>query len=69
MMKIYLLNGAKVWLDEDTAPAEAIPYKKPKAEKPAPVKITEPKAEPKEEPKAKAKAAPANKSRRAGGNK
>ena len=65
-MKIYLLNGNKVWLDEKTAPAEAIPFRAPKTSKPAPVekpKEDKPKAE------AKAKATPANKSRRAGGNK
>ena len=65
-MKIYLLNGNMVWLDEATAPAEAIPYRKPKTAKLAPAekpKEDKPKAE------AKAKPAPANKSRRAGGNK
>ena len=66
-MKIYLLNGNKVWYDEATAPAEAIPYKAPKKRPAPPVKTEEkPKAE---EPKAKAKATTANKARRAGGNK
>lgn len=62
--KIYLLNGNKVWLDPDTAPAEAIPLTKPKkaqAEQPAE------KAQP--APANKAKKATANKARKAGSNK
>lgn len=57
-MKIYTINGRKVWLNE--APAG---YEEPKTE--------EPKAEPKAKPVPvnKAKKPGANKSRRAGGNK
>lgn len=66
-MKIYMLNGSKVWLDPETAPAEAIPYGKPKAV--APVKAEEPEQKAKPEPANKAKKAPANKSRKAGSNK
>ena len=70
-MKIFLLNGSKVWLDPETAPAEAIPYGKPKAEpkKAEPEKKTEPEQKAKPEPANKAKKAPANKSRKAGSNK
>lgn len=60
-MKIYEVDGRKVWLR--TAPAG---YEAPKKAEPA-------KAEPKEEPKAeietKAKKTPANKARKAGANK
>ena len=70
-MKIFLLNGSKVWLDPETAPAEAIPLAKPKAEvkKPEPVKKEEPEQKAKPEPANKAKKAPANKARKAGSNK
>lgn len=70
-MKIYMLNGSKVWLDPETAPAEAIPYGKPKAEpkKVEPIKEVEPEQKAKPEPANKAKKAPANKSRKAGANK
>ena len=62
-MKIYTLNGRKVWLDPETAPAEAIPFEQPKkAQQIAPEPV-------KEEPETKAKKAPANKARKAGGNK
>lgn len=75
-MRIYTLNGQKVWLDPETAPAEAIPYGKPKAEpkkaepkKVEPVKAEEPEQKAKPEPVNKAKKTPANKSRKAGSNK
>lgn len=63
-MKIYIYKGSLVWFKEDEAPADAIPYAKPKkaAPAPAPEKITE-------EPKAKAKKTTANKARKAGANK
>lgn len=60
-MKIFLVNGSKVWLDPEKAPAGAIPFEQPK-KAPEPVKVPE-------EPETKAKKAPANKSRKAGGNK
>ena len=63
--KIYLLNGSKVWLDPETAPAEAIPLSKTK--KVEPVKEPEQKAKPATADKAKK--ATANKSRKAGSNK
>lgn len=71
-MKIYELNGRKVWLDPKTAPAEAIPYGEPKKEEPkkvAPVKKdeTEEKAAP--VPANKAKKVTSNKSRKEGGKK
>ena len=58
-MKIYEVNGRKVWLDK--APEG---YEEPK-------KVEPKKAETKEEPKpeTKAKKAPANQSRKAGSNK
>lgn len=62
-MKIYTVNGRKVWLDEKTAPANAVPLEQPKKTQqaaPEPVK---------EEPETKAKKTPANKARKAGGNK
>lgn len=65
-VKIFLVNGSKVWLDPETAPAEAIPYGKPKAQ---PVKKAEPETKAQPEPANKAKKAPANKSRKAGSNK
>lgn len=70
-MKIYMLNGSKVWLDPETAPAEAIPYGKPKAEvkKAEPIKEVEPEQKAKPEPANKAKKPPVNKSRKAGANK
>lgn len=55
--KIYLLNGSKVWLDPETAPAEAIPLSKTK------------KVEPVKEPEQKAKPATANKAKKATANK
>lgn len=70
-MKIYLLQGRKVWLTEDKAPAEAILLSKP--EKVAPVKAEakeeEPELKAKPTPANKAKKAPANKSRKAGSTK
>lgn len=65
-VKIFLVNGSKVWLDPETAPAEAIPYGKPKAQ---PVKKAEPETKAQPEPVNKAKKTPANKSRKAGSNK
>lgn len=59
-MKIFLLNGSKVWLDPETAPAEAIPLSKPKKEA-KPVKA--------EEPEVKAKPATANKAKKPTANK
>jgi hypothetical protein len=62
-VKIYEVNGRKVWLDPETAPAGAKPLEAPKKTQqaaPEPVK---------EEPETKAKKTPANKSRKAGGNK
>lgn len=58
LMKIYEVNGRKVWLNE--APEG---YVAPKKEEPK----AEPKAKP--EPANKAKKAPANKARKAGSNK
>ena len=54
-MKIGVVNGRKVWLDDDTVIAE-------------PVKVEE-KTEPIAEPKPKAKKTPANKSRKEVKNK
>lgn len=65
--KIYLLNGSKVWLDPETAPAEAIPLTKPK--KVAPVKTEEPEQKAKAETANKAKKPSANKSKKTGGTK
>ena len=67
-MKIYLLHGSKVWLDPETAPAEAIPLGKP-AKKAAPVKADEPEAKAKPASANKAKKATANKARKAGNTK
>lgn len=64
-VKIFLINGSKVWLDPEKAPANAIPYgNTKKVEAPAPVQDAE---KVPEEPKAKK--TPANKARKAGGNK
>lgn len=60
MRKIYLYNGAKVWFDPETAPAEAVLLSKPKKEA-KPVKA--------EEPEVKAKPATANKAKKATANK
>lgn len=62
-MKIYDVNGRKVWLNE--APEGYVSPKKPEANK------EEPKAEPKArpEPANKAKKTPQNKARKAGSNK
>lgn len=61
-MEIFIVNGSKVWLDENNVPAGAVPYNsKPKKKEP------EQKAEP--EIETKAKKAPANKARKAGSNK
>lgn len=57
-MKIYEVNGRKVWLNE--APEG---YKKPEKAEPTP----EPKA--KAEPANKARKTPANKAKKAGSNK
>lgn len=65
-MKIYEVNGRKVWLDPKDAPADAIPVGKAKA---APVKVEEPEEKAKPATANKAKKAPANKSRKAGSNK
>ena len=63
-MKMYMLNGRRVWLDENDLPEGAdLCGKKKESEK-----IAEP-AEVKTETKAKARKAPANKSRKAGSNK
>lgn len=64
-MKIYEVNGRKVWLDK--AP-EGYEVKKPEKVEP---KVEEPKVEPvkEEEPKTKAKRTPSNKGRKAGNNK
>lgn len=61
-MKIYEVNGRKVWLDK--AP-EGYEVKKPEPKK------VEVKVEPEkvEEPKTKAKKVPSNKGRKAGNNK
>lgn len=65
-MKIYLVNGRKVWLDENNVPAGAVAYG---AEKKVEKKV-EKKAEPAEvKTETKAKKAPANKARKAGSNK
>ena len=61
-MKIYEINGRKVWLDPAAAPADAITMEQPKKEQPKPEPVQE-------EPKEKAKKTPANKARKAGGNK
>ena len=66
--KIYLLNGSKVWLDPETAPAEAIPLGKP-AKRVAPETSAEPEEKAKPATANKAKKATANKARKAGGNK
>lgn len=66
-MKIYELNGRKVWLDPKTAPAEAIPYGEPK--KVAPVKKDEPEEKAAPVPANKAKKVTSNKSRKDGGKK
>lgn len=59
-MEIYIVNGSKVWLDENNVPAGAVPYNiKPEKKEP----------EQKAEPETKAKKAPANKARKAGSNK
>lgn len=58
-MKIYLLNGRKVWLDENNLPNGAEPCETKKVEK---------NAEP-AEVKTKARKTPANKARKAGSNK
>ena len=65
-MKIYVVDGRKVWLDK--APEG---YEEPKKVEPVKVeeKTEEAKVEPKAEPKPKAKKAPANKVRKAGSNK
>lgn len=67
-MKIFLLHGQKVWLDPETAPAEAIPLGKP-AKVAAPVKAEDTEAKAKPAAANKAKKAPANKARKAGTNK
>ncbi len=60
-MKIYLLNGRKVWLDENNLPNGAEPCETKKVEK---------KAEPAEvKTETKAKKVPSNKARKAGSNK
>ncbi len=59
-MKIYEVDGRKVWLDK--AP-EGYEVKKPEKVEP---KVEEPKVE---EPKTKAKRTPSNKGRKAGNNK
>ncbi len=59
-MKIYTVNGRKVWLDK--APEG---YVEPKPEKAEPEIIDKADAA----PKAKAKKATANKARKSGGNK
>jgi hypothetical protein len=61
-MKIYTVNGRKVWLDK--APAGYVEPKKVIEEA-----KTEEKAEPDPEPVIKAKATPKNKARKAGSNK
>ncbi len=58
-MKIYIVNGRKVWLDK--APEG---YEEPKKEEPK--KVEPVKAE---EPETKAKKTTANKARKAGSNK
>ena len=66
MLKIYIFNGRKVWLDEDNLPEGAIPCGKPKKVTPA-EEDPQPKAKP--APANKAKKVPTNKSRKAGSNK
>lgn len=61
MRKIYLYNGAKVWFDPETAPADAVLLSKPKKAPAKPVKA--------EEPEVKAKPATANKAKKVTANK
>lgn len=61
-MKIYEVNGRKVWLDK--AP---MGYEEKKPEKAEPKKVEEPKKD--VEPKTKAKSVPSNKGRKARNNK
>lgn len=61
-MKIYIINGRKVWLEN--APEGAVEYKP--AKKPAEHQETQETAQ---ETAKKAKKTPANKARKAGGNK
>ena len=63
-MKIYTINGRKVWLNE--APKGYEEPKKAEPKKAEPEKVEKPKAEPKTETKARTTA---NKSRKAGANK
>ena len=65
--KIYLLNRSKVWLDPETAPAEAIPLTR--AKKPAPVKVEAPEEKAKATTANKAKKPTANKAKKSGGTK
>ena len=58
-MKIYTVNGRKVWLDK--APEG---YEEPKKEEPKKVELVKA-----EEPETKAKKTTANKARKAGSNK
>ena len=71
-MKIYEINGRKVWLDKAPegykAPAKEQPkkYEEPKVD---PVEAEEPETKAKPAPANKAKKAPSNKARKAGRNK
>ena len=69
-MKIYEIDGRKVWLDPAKAPADAVPFgKKPEA-KPEPEPVKEaPEVKAKPATANKAKKTPANKARKVGGNK
>lgn len=59
-MKIYLVNGRKVWLDEKNLPEGAIPCEPKRVEKAEPAEV---------KTETKARKAPANKARKAGNNK
>lgn len=67
-MKIAIVDGRKVWVNDDYVSSEPKPVKAvEKVEEPVKAKEPETKAQPK--PANKAKKAPANKSRKAGSNK
>lgn len=66
-MKIAIVGGRKVWVNDDFESSEPKPVKA--VETVEPVKAEEPETKAKPKPANKAKTAPANKSRKAGSTK
>ena len=76
-MRIYIVNGRTVWLDERNVPDNAIPLKKPSKPteaKPEPKKAiaeheTKPEPTKEDKPKTKSRRRPSNKARKAEADK